>query len=128
MVPITRVSIKRAYEPPAAADGARILVDRLWPRGISKANARIDDWFKDVAPSEELRKAFGHDPERWPAFAKDYLAELHARGTPTRAALDRLVALAREKPVTLVYAAKDEAHNNAVVLAKEVERRVKARE
>jgi uncharacterized protein YeaO (DUF488 family) len=119
------ISIKRAYEPPAPTDGARILVDRLWPRGIAKANAHIDEWLKDVAPSDELRKAFGHDPERWTTFKTDYLAELRARGTPARDALDGLVALARKKRVTLLYAAKDEAHNNAVVLAKEVERRIK---
>jgi uncharacterized protein YeaO (DUF488 family) len=120
------VLIKRAYEPPASKDGTRILVDRLWPRGIAKATAHIDEWLKDVAPSETIRKAFGHETERWPAFKKDYLAELRARGTPAREALDRLVALARKKRVTLLYAAKDEAHNNAVVLAREVERRIKA--
>jgi uncharacterized protein YeaO (DUF488 family) len=120
------VLIKRAYEPPASKDGTRILVDRLWPRGVAKATAHIDEWLKDVAPSETIRKAFGHETERWPAFKKDYLAELRARGNPAREALDRLVALARKKRVTLLYGAKDEAHNNAVVLAREVERRIKA--
>lgn len=107
------VALKRAYEPPSAGDGMRVLVDRLWPRGVSKAAARIDVWLKDVAPSTELRKWFGHDPEKWPEFQQRYRAEL--KGNPALAALRKL---ARQGHVTLVYGAKDEEHNDAVVLAK----------
>lgn len=105
------ISLKRAYEPPAKADGARVLVDRLWPRGVSKAKAHIDLWLKDLAPSTELRKWFGHDPEKWSGFQEKYRAEL--KGNP---ALSELRALARQGDVTLVYAARDELHNDAVVL------------
>ena len=105
------VALKRAYDPPARTDGKRILIDRLWPRGVSKAKAGIDLWLRDVAPSTELRKWFGHDPEKWPEFRKRYRAEL--KGNP---ALAELKALARKGRITLVYAAKDELHNDAVVL------------
>ena len=105
------VNLKRAYDPPARTDGKRILIDRLWPRGVSKARARIDLWLKDVAPSTELRKWFGHDPEKWPEFRKRYRAEL--KGNP---ALAELKALARQGSITLVYSARDELHNDAVVL------------
>ena len=105
------VTLKRAYDPPARADGKRILIDRLWPRGVSKARARIDLWLKDVAPSTELRKWFGHDPEKWSEFRKRYRAEL--KGNP---ALAELKALARQGSITLVYSARDELHNDAVVL------------
>ena len=105
------VNLKRAYDPPARTDGKRILIDRLWPRGVSKARARIDLWLKDVAPSTELRKWFGHDPEKWPDFRKRYRAEL--KGNP---ALAELKALARQGSITLVYSARDELHNDAVVL------------
>ncbi|ODT64469.1 MAG: hypothetical protein ABS77_00295 [Phenylobacterium sp. SCN 69-14] len=106
------VKIKRIYEPPAQSDGQRILVDRLWPRGVAKAQARIDLWLKDVAPSADLRRWFGHKPERWAEFQKRYLAEL--AGNP---ALEELRRLARGKPTTLLYGAKDEIHNQARVLA-----------
>lgn len=106
------LKIKRIYEKPSRADGTRVLVDRLWPRGVSKAAARIDAWLKDVAPSDALRKWFGHEPEKWPAFRKRYAAEL--RGNPAVAELRRIV---RRGGVTLLYAAKDEERNNAVVLA-----------
>lgn len=105
------ISLKRAYEPPSESDGTRILVDRLWPRGVAKAKARIDLWLKDVAPSTELRKWFGHDPDRWADFQKKYRAEL--KGS---AALAELRKLARQGHVTLVYSARDELHNDAVVL------------
>ena len=105
------VTLKRAYDPPARTDGKRILIDRLWPRGVSKARARIDLWLKDVAPSTELRKWFGHDPDKWPDFRKRYRAEL--KGNP---ALAELKALARQGSITLVYSARDELHNDAVVL------------
>jgi uncharacterized protein YeaO (DUF488 family) len=106
------VRLKRAYEPADAADGVRILVDRLWPRGVSKADARIDEWIRDVAPSTELRTWFGHDPARWAEFQRRYRAEI--RANPDR--LAQLRALARKGPMTLVYAARDEVHNDAVVL------------
>lgn len=106
------MKIKRAYAPAEAADGYRILVDRLWPRGISKEKAKIDLWLKSVAPSNELRKWFGHDPERFAEFDRRYRAELAENG-----ALDELRAVLREHPdATLLFAAHDEAHNNAVVL------------
>jgi uncharacterized protein YeaO (DUF488 family) len=105
------VSLKRVYEPPESTDGERVLVDRIWPRGITKEKAKIDLWLKDAAPSTELRRWFGHDPERWPEFQRKYRAELE--GSPALAALKEV---ARKTKVTLVYAAKDENHNNAVVL------------
>jgi len=106
------VRCKRAYLPPDPADGTRVLVDRLWPRGVRKEAARIDWWAKDLAPSDALRRWFGHDPERFEAFRARYAAEIE--GSP---ALARLRSLVRGETVTLVYAAKDERHNNAVVLA-----------
>ena len=105
------ISLKRAYEPPAETDGTRVLVDRLWPRGVTKSRARIDLWLKEVAPSTELRKWFGHDPDKWPEFQKRYRAEL--KGNP---ALSELREQSRQGKITLVYAARDELHNDAVVL------------
>lgn len=105
------ISLKRAYDPPRSTDGKRVLVDRIWPRGVAKDKAKIDLWLKDVAPSTELRQWFGHDPERWAEFRKKYRAEL--KGNP---ALDELRKMAGKGKVTLVYAARDEEHNNAVVL------------
>lgn len=105
------VTLKRAYDPPARTDGKRILVDRLWPRGLTKDKARIDVWLKDVAPSTELRKWFGHDLEKWTEFAKRYRAEL--KDNP---ALTELKALAREGNISLIYAARDQVHNEASVL------------
>ena len=110
--PASHLRLKRAYEPAAADDGIRILVDRLWPRGVSKAKAALDDWMKDIAPSAELREWFGHDPQRWPEFQRRYRSELAQHG----ADLDRIRALAKARTVTLVYGARDEAHNDAVVL------------
>jgi len=106
------VKIKRIYEPAAPEDGQRILVDRLWPRGVAKAEAHIDLWLKDVAPSADLRRWFGHKPERWAEFQKRYLAEL--KDNP---AFEDLRRLARGKPTTLLYGAKDETCNQARVLA-----------
>lgn len=101
-------------EPPAPDDGYRVLVDRLWPRGISRAAARLDEWRKELAPSDALRRWFGHDPARWPEFRSRYRKELE---TPeAQAALRELASLARRGTVTLVYAARDTEHNNAVVL------------
>lgn len=105
------VLLKRAYETPAVHDGYRVLVDRLWPRGISKVDARIDLWLKEVAPSTELRQWFAHDPEKWVEFQKRYGAEL--KDNP---AWLELKTLSREKNITLVYSAKDQIHNQAVVL------------
>lgn len=106
-----RVSIKRVYDTPESEDGKRVLIDRLWPRGITKEEARIDLWLKDIAPSNELRKWFGHDPDKWPEFQKRYQKELKDN-TP----LTELKKLCRKGKVTLLYAAKDKNHNNAVVL------------
>jgi uncharacterized protein YeaO (DUF488 family) len=110
--PPERVRIRRVYEPAGSVEGRAVLVDRIWPRGVSKAELKHALWLKEVAPSSELRKWFGHDPERWPEFRKRYLAELEHNHT-----MDQLRALADAGPVTLLYGAKDEAHNNAVVLA-----------
>lgn len=104
--------IKRAYLPPSAEDGVRVLVDRLWPRGLRKSEAAIDRWLKDLAPSTELRRWFGHDPRRWEEFRRRYAAELANRAD----LLDELRNTARKKPVTLVFSARDELHNQAVVL------------
>jgi uncharacterized protein YeaO (DUF488 family) len=108
----SEVTIKRAYEPASAHDGTRILVDRLWPRGVKKADAGIAQWMKDIAPSSELRKWFGHDPARWEEFRRRYRAELKDK----RELVGRLRDFAREDRLTLVYSAHDEAHNQAVVL------------
>ena len=105
------VRIKRAYDSPVPGDGVRVLVDRLWPRGLKRQEANIDLWLKDVAPSTELRHWFGHDPARWPEFQERYRAEL--AGSP---ALDELRAMARQRErVTLLFGARDTEHNNAVV-------------
>ena len=106
------IRLKRAYEPPAESDGARVLVDRLWPRGVSKADAKLDLWLKEIAPSTELRKWFGHDPARWSEFQRRYADELKQR--PDEIA--ELQRLAERGPVTLIYSAHDERHNDAVVL------------
>ena len=111
-IPAANVRLKRAYEGAGTADGIRILVDRLWPRGLSKADAAIDRWAKDLAPSTALRQWFGHDPARWDAFCKRYAAEL--RNQPAQ--LEELRALALAGPITLVFSARDEAHNDAVAL------------
>jgi uncharacterized protein YeaO (DUF488 family) len=110
--PASHIHLKRAYEAPAPEDGVRILVDRLWPRGLSKADAAIDRWVKEIAPSNELRRWFGHDPERWIEFRHRYADELASHS----AELDELRQLARHGALTLLFAAHDEAHNNAVVL------------
>ena len=109
------LAIKRIYAPPEPGDGKRILVDRLWPRGISKERAQLSDWMKDVAPSRELRQFFGHAPERMAAFAEAYRRELQAEAEK-QACVKTLLALDREGPVTLLYAAKDPQINHAAVL------------
>lgn len=109
------VRIKRAYEARTDDEGHRVLVDRLWPRGIRKEVLAPDEWVREVAPSDELRKWFAHEPERWPEFQRRYRREL-ASG-PASEAVDRLVEQARSGPLTLLYSAHDEERNQAVVLA-----------
>lgn len=108
------VKIKRVYEPAEPEDGTRVLVDRLWPRGLSKERAKVDLWLKEVAPSAELRTWYGHDPEKYPEFRRRYEAELTEE--PGVSALARLRTMATEGQVTLVFAAHDTAHANATVL------------
>jgi uncharacterized protein YeaO (DUF488 family) len=107
-----RVKLKRAYEPASVEDGNRILIDRLWPRGLRKADAAIDQWVKDIAPSTALRKWFGHDPARWAEFRRRYAEEVREHPEYLR----RLRALARQGPITLIFSAHDELHNDAVAL------------
>ncbi len=107
------VQLKRAYETPAPADGYRVLVDRLWPRGVSRDRARLDEWARELAPSSELRRWFGHDPERYDEFRRRYTEELAAHAEK----LDELRERARSGMLTLVYGARDTEHNDAVVLA-----------
>jgi len=111
------IRIKRIYEEASGDDGLRVLVDRLWPRGISKEEANLDRWEKDLAPTNELRKWFGHDPERWEEFLRRYRVEVEGK--------EELLAQLRKEAtagtVTLLYAAKDEAHNNAVALKRYIE-------
>ncbi len=111
-IPAANIKLKRAYDPPSPDDGTRILVDRLWPRGISKEKAALDRWMKEIAPSTELRKWFGHDPKRWTEFRRRYAEELREH----RDLVAELRSFARQRPLTLVYAAHDETHNDAVVL------------
>lgn len=106
------IHLKRAYEEPAPDDGLRILVERLWPRGLSKERAAVDVWLKEIAPSPVLRRWFGHDPARWEGFRKRYWAELDANPD----AVAELRRKVREGPVTFVYAARDEQHNGALAL------------
>lgn len=111
--------LKRAYEPASRDDGCRVLVERLWPRGVSKARAKIDAWLKDVAPSAELRKWYGHDPERWADFRRRYWRELRAHPE----AVQELRAKQREGKVTLIYAAHDQEHSGALALQQFLARR-----
>jgi uncharacterized protein YeaO (DUF488 family) len=112
------VRLKRAYEPPGPADGHRVLIDRLWPRGVSREKAELDAWRKELAPSTELRRWFGHDPERFEEFRRRYIEELRSQ----RPRLTALRRRAREGTLTLVYAAHDADHNDAVVLAEVLRR------
>ena len=112
------IKLKRIYDPPSEDDGYRILVDRLWPRGLSKSKARIDLWLRDIAPSNELRKWFSHKPERWGEFKKRYREELKSKEELLR----KLIELEkRYRVITLLYAARDREHNNAVVLREALE-------
>lgn len=113
------IAVKRAYEPAAAGDGCRVLVDRIWPRGVSKEDAAVDAWVKEVGPSTALRKWFGHEPAKWPEFKRRYFAELAERA----AEVDAVLAACDGPRLTLVFGAKDEAHNNAVALKEYLEQR-----
>jgi uncharacterized protein YeaO (DUF488 family) len=112
--------LKRAYEPKAASDGQRILIDRLWPRGRSRRKVAIDDWMKELAPSADLRRWFAHDPRKWVEFRKRYKLELRTQAD----LLDKIAKRALRGRVTLVYGARDEAHNDAVVLSAVIRRRI----
>jgi uncharacterized protein YeaO (DUF488 family) len=113
--------IKRVYERRARGDGERILVDRLWPRGLSKRAAAVDTWMKDLGPSHALRKWFGHDPKRWAEFRRRYVTELRAQREP----LGALARKSRARAVTLLFGARNTEHNNAVLLKRLIERREK---
>jgi len=117
-----KIFLKRVHDPVEEGDGTRVLVDRLWPRGVRKADARIDHWLKNVAPSPELRRWFGHDPARWEEFRQHYRAELGA--APGR--LATLLDLCEDPPVTLVYAARDREYNHPVVLREFLQERLAA--
>ena len=106
------IKLKRVYEQAEPSDGFRILADRLWPRGISKEEAHVDEWLRDIAPTTELRKWFGHDPEKWPLFEGRYRAELKAKTQ----LLEKLLADAAGRDITLVYASREEKYNNVTVL------------
>ena len=108
------ITLKRVYDEPEKGDGLRVLVDRLWPRGLSKERAQVDLWLKEVAPGNELRKWYSHDPAKFEEFRRRYEAELASE--PARAALERLRELAQKQRVTLLYAARDSEHSNAIVL------------
>ncbi|MGH2498396.1 MAG: DUF488 domain-containing protein [Ktedonobacteraceae bacterium] len=112
--PGVMVALKRVYDAPESSDGTRVLVERLWPRGLSKERAHVDLWMKEIAPSRELRTWFGHDPEKYTEFRRRYETELASQ--TGQAALARLRELAKQGPVTLVFAARDTEHTNAVVL------------
>lgn len=114
------IRLKRAYEPATASDGYRVMVERLWPRGVRKAALRLDHWNKEVAPSAELRRWFGHDPKRWPGFRSRYFAELRAH----EAAWQPLLGRARRGRVTLIHAAHDLEHNGALALKAFLDRRL----
>lgn len=107
-----KVAIKRVYQEPSDEDGTRVLVDRLWPRGLTKQKAKVDLWLKDIAPSTELRKWFSHDPAKWAGFQERYAVELKSK----TALVEQLKKLSKEGHVTLLYGAKDEVHNEAVIL------------
>ncbi len=115
------VRVKRVYEPPAPEDGKRFLVDRLWPRRVKKETLRLDSWMKEVAPSDALRRWFGHDPAKWREFQRRYFAELEARPE----SWEPLLEAARQGTVTLLFSARDDEHNNAVALKAFLERKLR---
>lgn len=112
------IKLKRIYAPPSRADGKRVLVDRLWPRGVKKDEAKIDEWLKELAPGNALRKWYGHDPDKWPAFRIQYKKELKLKAE----LVGRIRNESKKGAVTLLFAAKDAEHNNAVVLKEQIER------
>ena len=118
------IKIKRVYEPPSHDDGKRILIDRLWPRGLKKEDAHIDEWLKEVAPSNELRKWFDHDPDKWAEFKKRFFTELHGK----QDVVDEIISAARKSTVALLFGSKEERFNNAVALKEYIESLVKASE
>lgn len=115
------VSFERVYEKPSPNDGKRILVERLWPRGLKKEDAKVDEWLREIAPSTKLREWFGHDPEKWSEFEERYWKELKKK----QEIVSKLVKEIKREQVTFVFAAKEEKHNNAVALKEYIERRVK---
>lgn len=112
------VKIKRVYDPLSSEDGIRILIDRLWPRGIKKEEAKIDEWMKEIAPTTDLRKWFSHDPAKWPEFRKRYITELKNKSE----LFERLRSEAKKGTITLLFAAKDAEHSNAVILKEVIEK------
>jgi uncharacterized protein YeaO (DUF488 family) len=118
------IKIKRVYDEPSRNDGKRILIDRLWPRGLKKEDARIDDWIKEIAPSNELRKWFNHDPDKWGEFKKRFYLELHENQDRVK----EIVNAARKGTVTLLYGSKEERLNNAVALKEYIEARMQTSE
>jgi uncharacterized protein YeaO (DUF488 family) len=114
-----QIKTKRVYEEPAPDDGQRVLIDRLWPRGLKREDARLDEWLREIAPSDELRRWFGHDPERWEAFQARYRRELE--DAARQAALAKLRERAKRGPLTLLFAAKDAEHCNAEVVREVLE-------
>ena len=123
----SRIWIRRAYDPPSPVDGHRVLIDRLWPRGINKRELRIDAWAREVAPSDDLRRWFAHDPARWDEFRARYRAELQAAGGDAAGQVDALLDRLAAGRVTLVFGARDAAHSNAVVLRELLEEKLARR-
>jgi uncharacterized protein YeaO (DUF488 family) len=114
------IRMKRVYEPPEKSDGIRILVDRLWPRGLNKSEAQLDEWMKEIAPSGELRKFYGHDISKWEEFREKYLKELSSK----EELVNKIIERASEGRVTLLFAVKDEEHSNAAVLKEYLEKKM----
>jgi uncharacterized protein YeaO (DUF488 family) len=112
------IRTKRVYEKPSREDGTRVLVDRLWPRGISKDGAKVDEWLREIAPSDRLRKWFRHDPDRWDGFKRKYMKELESR----RDLREKLKDISKSGTLTLVYSARDEVHNQAIALKEFLEK------
>jgi uncharacterized protein YeaO (DUF488 family) len=117
------IKIKRIYDQPSAKDGFRILVDRMWPRGLSKARAKVDLWLREIAPSSELRKWYGHDPEKWGEFKNRYFKEIEKKGGE----LDLIINKAREGPVTFLFSSREEKLNNAVALKQFLEEQLQSK-
>ncbi len=118
------IKIKRVYDEPSRADGKRILIDRLWPRGLKKEDARIDEWIKEIAPSNELRKWFNHDPDKWREFKRRFFTELHGK----QEVVDGIISASRKGTVTLLFGSKEERFNNAAALKEYLEKRMGASE